>query len=142
MLPDIHIGVAVVFRWGSKVLLGKRKGSHGAGTWSFPGGHPEHGETLEQAARRELYEETGIQYDGTLHGGVFFVETYFEAENKRYVTLYFEAFALGSMHEGVQLREPNKCEEWRWVSVLDLPSPLFPPVQQALDSGFRLFPES
>ncbi|MEM8783530.1 MAG: NUDIX domain-containing protein [Planctomycetota bacterium] len=33
---------------------------HLAGHWSFPKGHPENGETPEQAARRELEEETGL----------------------------------------------------------------------------------
>lgn len=33
---------------------------HHAGHWSFPKGHPENGETPEQAARRELQEETGL----------------------------------------------------------------------------------
>ncbi|MEX0887716.1 MAG: NUDIX domain-containing protein [Phycisphaeraceae bacterium] len=33
---------------------------HGSGHWGFPKGHPEHGETDEQAARRELAEETGL----------------------------------------------------------------------------------
>lgn len=30
------------------------------GTWSIPGGHLEHGEGSERAARRELLEETGL----------------------------------------------------------------------------------
>jgi len=33
---------------------------HIAGHWSFPKGHPEEGETPEQAAQRELKEETGL----------------------------------------------------------------------------------
>lgn len=33
-------------------------------TWEMPGGHREHGETIEDAAHRELFEETGaIKYD-------------------------------------------------------------------------------
>lgn len=34
--------------------------------WGFPGGHMEPGETAEQAARRELQEETGLTLEGPL----------------------------------------------------------------------------
>lgn len=39
--PRIGVGV-LIFRDG-KLLLGKRRGSHGAGDWSAPGGHLEFG---------------------------------------------------------------------------------------------------
>ena len=35
------IGVGVVIRNSDCVLVGLRKNSHGAGLWSFPGGHME-----------------------------------------------------------------------------------------------------
>ena len=59
--PVVRVGVGVlVTRGGSKVLVGQRRGSHGAGDWALPGGHLEVGETWEACAARELKEETGI----------------------------------------------------------------------------------
>ena len=52
-----YIGVAVIVVREGRVLLGKRKNAHGAGTWQFPGGHLEYGESIEDCARRELFEE-------------------------------------------------------------------------------------
>lgn len=46
----------IVFNKGKFLLL-----HYGAGHWDFPKGHIEKGETIEEAARRELEEETGIK---------------------------------------------------------------------------------
>ena len=43
-----------------KILLIQRKKDPFAGLWAFPGGFVEESETLEQSAKRELHEETGI----------------------------------------------------------------------------------
>jgi 8-oxo-dGTP diphosphatase / 2-hydroxy-dATP diphosphatase len=43
-----------------KILLGKKKRGFGAGKWNGFGGKVEEGETVEQAARREMAEECGL----------------------------------------------------------------------------------
>lgn len=62
--PIVGIGVAVL-RPGA-VLLVRRARPPNLGAWSLPGGGQELGETAEQAARRELLEETGLTV-GALH---------------------------------------------------------------------------
>jgi len=53
---------AAVFR-GPLVLLARRAANPGAGLWSLPGGRVEPGETLVEAAARELMEEVGVAAD-------------------------------------------------------------------------------
>ena len=54
------VGVGVFIKRDGKYLLGKRKGAHGAGQWSLPGGHLEGGESFEDCCIREVKEETGL----------------------------------------------------------------------------------
>ncbi|MDM8544048.1 NUDIX hydrolase [Desulfococcaceae bacterium HSG9] len=56
--PQVAVG-AVVFKQ-NKVLLVKRGKPPSQNEWAIPGGSVELGETLQQAAEREIYEETGI----------------------------------------------------------------------------------
>lgn len=134
-LPPLKVGVCVILRYGDRVLMGMRCGSHGAGTWSFPGGHLDSDETIEEAVRRELREETGITYAGPLKA-LTFVENTFPEHNRRYVTLYMEGRLLE--HQQPLRLEPHKCEEWRWVEAAAPPQPLFAPVDKLLASGFSL----
>jgi 8-oxo-dGTP diphosphatase len=61
--PSITIGVgAVVFR-GEEVLLIRRGKAPFEGQWSIPGGSVEYGEALQDAVRREVREETGVEID-------------------------------------------------------------------------------
>ncbi len=55
-MPVPQVGVGVLILRDGKVLLGRRKGSHGAGCWSAPGGHLEFGEAVEDCALREALE--------------------------------------------------------------------------------------
>ena len=46
-----------------KVLMGRRKGSHGAGKLAFPGGKLELDELIEECIKREIKEETNLDVD-------------------------------------------------------------------------------
>ena len=50
------VGLAVIVYKDGKILMGKRIGSHGVNTWSFPGGHLEFLETFEECAKREVLQ--------------------------------------------------------------------------------------
>lgn len=65
------VGIGIVVLKGDNVLLVRRGKPPNAGTWTLPGGAQELGETAQDAARRELLEETGVQVgDLTLAGQV------------------------------------------------------------------------
>ena len=57
----VNVQVAdVVVAEDDKVLLVQQRKAIAHGLWSFPGGHVEEGETLEQAVVREVQEELGV----------------------------------------------------------------------------------
>ena len=62
--PALTVDLVIVTREARpRVLLIERKGDPFAGSWALPGGFVNEGETLEQAARRELQEETNVKVD-------------------------------------------------------------------------------
>jgi ADP-ribose pyrophosphatase YjhB (NUDIX family) len=56
----VAVGAVVVVRSG-RLLLVRRGRPPGAGSWTLPGGRVEPGESLEEAAAREVAEETGVR---------------------------------------------------------------------------------
>lgn len=54
------IGIGIVVIKDDQVLLCRRGKPPNVGSWTLPGGAQDVGETCEEAARRELFEETGL----------------------------------------------------------------------------------
>ncbi len=130
--PGVGIGVCVIKD--GKVLLGKRKSSHGEGDWSFPGGHLEFRESWEECASRETFEETGIKIKNLRFGAV--TNDIFEKENKHYITI----FIVADHDSGeVKVMEPDKCEKWEWFEWGNLPQPIFLPTRNLIKQNFSPF---
>lgn len=127
MTQTVRVGVGVILIRDNKILLGERMGSHGANTWSPPGGHLEFGENIETCAIRETEEETGLIISSVEK--LAFTNDFFEKEEKHYVTLFVTASDItGEPH----VTEPDKCKQWQWFELNALPQPLFLPLQNLL----------
>lgn len=128
-VPRVGIGV-FVFK-NNKFIMGCRKGSHGEGTWSVPGGHLEFGETIEQGAKREVVEETGMMIVNVKIAGI--TNDIFKKEGKHYITIW----VTSNWKRGKpRVNEPDKFLEVGWHSFRNLPKNLFLPWRELLKSSF------
>ncbi|KAK3395780.1 NUDIX hydrolase domain-like protein [Sordaria brevicollis] len=114
----VRTGVAVIITDAEgKVLVGVRKGSHGAGTIQFPGGHLEKGEAIFDCAKRETLEETGLEVKDLKF--VTITNDIFAAEDKHYITIFVSCRRVDEEQKPV-IMEPEKCESWTWRSEAEL----------------------
>ena len=126
-------GVGVIVLNGDRILLGKRHNDpkkasstlHGEGTWTIPGGKIDFGEQFEEAARRELLEET------SLHGKTFEV---ISITNDVVSDAYFITIGLlcTAFDGEPRVMEPDEITEWQWFSFERLPTPLFFPAEKII----------
>ena len=118
-----RVGVGVIVTKGDRVLLIKRKGVHGQGTWSTPGGHLEFGESPEQCAARETKEETDVEIADVLALG--FTNDVFASSGLHYITLWM----TGEYQSGeAKVAAPYEASEVGWFAWDAFPKPLFLPL--------------
>jgi len=121
-------GLGVLILKNNKVLLGKRNDDaikadsalHGEGTWTCPGGKIDFGERIADAAKKEIFEETGIKAKDLEVISV----TNEIVHDAHFVTIGF----LCKEFEGEpRIMEPEEITEWKWFQINKLPEPIYPP---------------
>jgi 8-oxo-dGTP diphosphatase len=125
MRTDI-VAAGVIIEQGKVLLSRRKKGSHLAGRWEFPGGKVEPGEDPRAALRRELEEELGVHVrvgeivDVTFHR--------YEEASKAVLLLFFEA------EREKNSPEPRAIDvaEVKWADRSALDPAEFPPADVAI----------
>ncbi len=113
--PIIVVLAAVIERDGHFLMTRRLKGAHLAGTWEFPGGKCDEGESHEACLSRELNEELAVRCE--VGEEIFTVEHGYAS---RTVRLHFRRATL------IGEPAPQLGQEMRWVArgdlkALDLP---------------------
>ncbi|MDZ4654515.1 MAG: NUDIX hydrolase [Coriobacteriia bacterium] len=133
--PRVRVA-AVILIGGKLLLVRQRKG--GEPYYLLPGGGVNRGETLEQALRREVREETGLEC--SVGAPILINDTIAPTGGRHLVNITFHAEATGGAlleHptdrtiEGIELVELSALEG------LDLRPPIAQAVLAVIESGFH-----
>jgi len=110
------VGVGAFIVKNNKVLLVKRANEPNKGKWSIPGGVVKLGESLIDALKREIFEETGLEIEAL---DVACVSEEIVRDNTgikfHYVIIDFFAKVVGG-----ELRVGSDAEDAKWISFDEL----------------------
>ena len=123
------VGASVFIHKDGKLLLQKRKDN---GCWADHGGCIELSETVEETAKRELFEETGLIANKLELIGVFSGKeldyTYPNGDMVSNVNIAY----LCEDFSGELMCETDETADLKWFTFYDLPDNISPPVKPAL----------
>ncbi len=112
-----NVGVGVIIVQDGKVLVVQRGREPAAGTWAFPGGRLELGETLAEAAVREAREETGLEIEP---GEVAAVAEFIDRDEDGRVRWHYVIIDLLATPVGGTLRPGDDSLDVRWIGLEDI----------------------
>ncbi|HSX09701.1 MAG TPA: NUDIX domain-containing protein [Candidatus Saccharimonadales bacterium] len=118
-MEKIGVIIIVLDEHKQKLLLGKRKNAYKAGYFGLPGGRIELEESLQEAVKRELLEETNLVAEHVTYLGVV------RELQETYNFIHF-VFLCESYSGELKNNEPDKCEGWEWHLPNELPEDILP----------------
>ena len=129
--PEPAVG-AIVCRKG-RVLLVQRNRPPGRGLWAIPGGRIQLGETLQQAAEREVMEETGIVVEA---GEPVYTFDLIERDVDG-VLFHYVIVDLLAQYRGGKLSPGDDASDARWVAPEEIGNlPATQATQRVLENFF------
>ncbi|HLD59181.1 MAG TPA: NUDIX domain-containing protein [archaeon] len=125
--PEPVVGAMIFNSKGKFFLMKSHKWND---SWALPGGHIELGETIEQALKREVKEETGLEAHSIEF--ISFQEFIFDNAFWKKMHFLFIDFSCKTDSEKVKLNE--EAEEFTWVTVAEaFRLPLEPYTKKAIE---------
>ncbi|KFN04030.1 NUDIX hydrolase [Bacillus clarus] len=111
-MKKVNVTYALLYdKSNEKLLMVKNKGKE-ASYYTLPGGAVKVGETLEEAAIREVKEETGL--DITVEGIVSISEAFFEERGHHAIFFNFLGQVIGGE---IHISRPKEIEEITWLEL-------------------------
>ena len=131
------VGVGAIIIKDRRVLLVCRANEPNRGQWSIPGGTVELGETLAQAAAREVWEECQIEVEA---GDVVATFDLIRRDEQGRIRFHYVLLDLVARYAGGQPVAGTDALEVRWASAgeldqLDIIPRLVPVIRKALDQA-------
>ncbi len=128
--PLLQVGASVIIENAQQqILLQLRTDNH---CWSYPGGSVELDEEVEEAAKRELLEETGlIAHELELFGIFSGKDTHYIYPNGDEVSNIDIVYLCRNYSGTIQCQE-EEVMELRFFSIEDIPENLSAPVKKAI----------